>query len=118
MKFGVSFWKSIWLAAAVFNFIIGASIVFAREWTYDLAYGPSGDIASQMALRLMTRNHGLVFLGILAKLFDVIALTSRYSVGVASGLALIPAAIDGVFAILFIIFLMWVRSQSSLLDKS
>jgi hypothetical protein len=120
----------VWLAATAFNFLIGASIVLATEWSFDLAYGPSGDTDNAMAQTLwrdfgifvlligvgyyivardVTRNHGLALLGIFAKLFDVVALTTRFFLGLAAPIVLVPAAIDGVFALMFVVFLVWAR---------
>jgi hypothetical protein len=45
------------------------------------------------------------WLGILAKLFDVVAISLRWTGGIARPLALMLAAIDGAFVVLFILFL-------------
>ena len=131
MKFGSNFWQKIWMAAALFNFIMGVPIALAPAWTFAVAYGPSGVSADPMALRLwrdfgllviligvgyyivsrdITKNRGLVYLGIVAKLFDVVVLTYRFEAGLANPIVLIPAAIDGIFVILFILFLVQTRS--------
>lgn len=116
-----TFWSRFFLVAALFNYVIGLPILFARRWTYNLTYAP--DVTRDvMALRLwmdfgfsvvligigyhlvsrdVTQNRGIVLLGILAKLFDVINLSTLYAWGVARPLALVPAVIDGSFALGF-----------------
>ncbi|WP_455210142.1 hypothetical protein [Kaarinaea lacus] len=120
-------WKTMWIAAALFNLIIALPLIFATNWTYTLAYAIPQHEADLMALRLwrdfgifvlligvgyfivsmdITINSGLAFLGIFAKLFDVVTLTYRYTIGIAEFIVLIPAIIDGIFMLLFILFLM------------
>jgi hypothetical protein len=112
--------------AALFNFAFGFPIMFATAWCYRIAFRtplPEGDV---MALRfwsdfgfavtligvgyyLVSRNvaanHGLVWLGVFAKLFDVTILTYRWAVGLAKPIVLVPAVVDGAFVILFLVFL-------------
>jgi hypothetical protein len=121
-------WSLMFLAAAVFNFAMGGPIFFASSWSYQLAYEASptestlrfwGDFGFSVLLigvgylmvsRDLIRNRGIVWLGIFAKLFDVVALSWRASHGVARPIVLFPAAIDGIFVILFVLFL---RSTTS-----
>jgi hypothetical protein len=114
-------------AAAAFNFAMGGPIFLASEWTYRVAYvaEPSPD-----AIRFwgdfgyavlvigagygvvaadVTRNHGIVWLGVIAKLFDVIALSTRCFNGAAHTLVLLPALIDALFIIAFLAFLLSIR---------
>ena len=88
-------WSWMFAAAAAFNFCMGGPIFFLPEWSYHLAY--AGD-ASASTLRFwgdfgfavlliglgyaivawdVTRNRGLVWLGVFAKLFDVVVLSAR-----------------------------------------
>jgi hypothetical protein len=126
MKNEKGFWKATWWAATLFNFAIGLPITAFNAKTFAWAYGPSGPSADPMALRLwrdfgilvmligigygivasdVTKNRGIVYLGIGAKLFDVITLTGRNLAGLAAPIVLLPAAIDGLFVLLFIAFL-------------
>ncbi|MCI0508372.1 MAG: hypothetical protein L0Z73_20050 [Gammaproteobacteria bacterium] len=126
MNIGNHWWKKMWIAAAAFNFMIAVPLIFATAWTYDLAYGIARHSADAMALRLwrdfgifvlligagyylvaldISKNRGLALLGVFAKLFDVVTLSYRYSIGIAESVVLIPAAIDGAFMLLFIVFL-------------
>jgi len=116
-------WSLTFLAAAGFNFLMGGPIFFAPHWSYRLAYigEPAestlrfwGDFGFAVLLigvgywivaRDVTRNRGIVWLGILAKAFDVVALSWRWSRGEAHPIVLLPAAVDGAFAVLFILFL-------------
>lgn len=114
--------------AALFNFAMGLPIFFARQWSYSLAYFPSDSL---MAMRFWgdfgfsvlligfgyflisldpPNNLNIVWLGVFAKLFDVVTLTYRFAIGIAKPLVLLPAIIDGAFAILFVLYL--VRAQA------
>lgn len=118
-----NFWKGMFFVAALFNFAMGLPIFLARQWSYHLAYIPAD---SFMALRFWgdfgfsvlligfgyflisldpPNNLNIVWLGVFAKLFDVVTLTYRFAIGIAQPLVLFPAAIDGAFAILFILYL-------------
>lgn len=124
----------MWIAAAIFNFTIAVPLIFATGWTYELAYGISQPNIDAMAVRLwrdfgifvlligvgyyivamdINKNRGLVILGVFAKLFDVITLTYRYLIGIAQSIVLVPAAIDGIFMLLFILFLLKVSRPST-----
>ena len=124
-------WSKIFLAAALFNYAMGLPIYFATEWTYELVYTEAVSRAP-MALSLwadfglmvlligfgyqiisydVTQNRGIVLLGIFAKLFDVITLGYRYLIDLANFIVLIPAFIDGIFVVLFVIF--WVKSKQA-----
>jgi hypothetical protein len=116
-------WSLMFVAAAGFNFLMGGPIFLASQWSYRLAYsGESsestlrfwGDFGFAVLLigvgywivsRDITKNRGIVWLGIFAKLFDVVALSSRWAGEVARPIVLLPAAVDGAFVILFVWFL-------------
>ena len=118
-------WKRMFLSAALFNYAIGLPIVLAPAWSYEVAWLPAAPdgsmvlsfwwdfgfvvaligIGYHIVARDISRNHGIVWLGIISKTFDVVSLTYRYIIGLASPLVLIPGAIDGVFVILFFLFL-------------
>jgi hypothetical protein len=119
-------WKRFFVAAALFNFAIGFPIFFFRGWAFELAFvaeratagfGPLlwGDFGYCVALigvgYLMVAfdlaNRAMVWLGILAKAFDVIVLTSRWAEGIARPVVLLPAAIDFLFILGFVAFLVW-----------
>ena len=123
MKFERKHWALLFLAAGLFNFCMGGPIFFAPGWSYQLAYIGEADPA---ALRFWSdfgfavlligvgyfivavnvdKNGGIVWLGIFAKLFDVIVLTVRWSDGLAHAIVLFPAAIDGAFVLAFVLFL-------------
>lgn len=116
----------MFLSAAVFNYAVGLPIMIAPAWSYGLAWIPPVDSGGSMVLsfwwdfgflvaligigyhivaRDVNRNHGLVWLGIISKGFDVGSLTYRFIIGLAHPLVLIPVAIDGIFIILFALFL-------------
>ncbi len=113
----------MFLAAAGFNFLMGGPIFLASNWSYRLAYvgeppestlrfwGDFGfavlliGVGYWMVSRDITKNRGIVWLGIFAKLFDVVALSWRWADGIARPIVLLPAAVDGAFVILFILFL-------------
>lgn len=118
------YWSRIFLIAALFNYAIGVPILLFRQWSYDHSYVMAVG-RDPMAMRLwadfgfaviligfgyqiisrdVSKNRGIVVLGIIAKLFDVINLTVLYFLGIARPLVLIPAFSDAVFAALFIIF--------------
>jgi len=116
-------WSLMFVCAAGFNFAMGGPIFFFPAWSYRVAYiGEAsagilrfwGDFGFAVLLigvgywivsREVTKNRGLVWLGIIAKLFDVVALSVRWAVGIAHTIALVPAAVDGAFVVLFILFL-------------
>jgi hypothetical protein len=116
-------WSVMFAAAAIFNFVMGGPIFLAARWSYELAYpGESNPstlrfwsdfgfavlligIGYLMVAYDVGKNRGIVWLGIFAKLFDVVVLTWRASDGTARPIVLLPAAIDGIFVILFLIFL-------------
>ena len=116
-------WSLMFLAAAAFNLLMGGPIFLAPGWSYRVAYlgqPPEstlrfwGDFGFAVLLigvgygilsRDITRNRGIVWLGIFAKMFDVVALSWRWMDGIARPIALVPAAIDGAFMVLFILFL-------------
>jgi hypothetical protein len=62
--------------------------------------------------RDVTKNCGIVWLGIFAKMFDVVVLSWRWAEGVACPIVLLPAALDGAFVVLFILFLRTSISKS------
>jgi hypothetical protein len=117
-------WDLVFYAAALFNYAIGFPILLFRRWSYDVSY-VSEVTRDPMALRLwadfgfavvligfgyqlvardVSKNRGIVLLGIIAKLFDVFNLTTLYLWGLAKPLVLIPALIDAAFVVLFVVF--------------
>ncbi|HBO76392.1 MAG TPA: hypothetical protein DIW47_00905 [Bacteroidetes bacterium] len=119
------FWSRIFLAAALFNFAIGIPIFFFPVWSYGLAYHTENpEVASTyrfwsdfgftvIAIGIgyflvsldVTKNRGIVWLGIIGKLFDVLVLSYRYIIGIACLTVLFPAIVDGIFVVLFLLFL-------------
>ncbi len=98
----------------------------ARQWAFHLAFSPAitrdpgiapdlwADFGYCVALiglgylfiaRDVRRNRALVWLGILAKAFDVVVLTWREIIGMTEPIVLIPAGIDAIFIGFFIRFL-------------
>jgi hypothetical protein len=85
-------WSRFFLVAALFNYAIGVPICLFRRWSYDLSFveGVGRDpmamrlwadfgfaviligIGYQIVSRNIRQNRGIVLLGIIAKLFDVI----------------------------------------------
>ena len=117
-------WSQFFLVAALFNYAIGFPIFLFRRWSYDLSFVEAVG-RDPMALRLwadfgfaviliglgyqiisrnIRKNRGIVLLGIIAKLFDVINLTLLFVWGFARPIVLIPALIDGIFGALFVVF--------------
>lgn len=124
-------WSLMFMAAALFNFVFGLPLMLAPGWCYRIAFiPPLGEDA--MGLRFwsdfgfavvligvgyyivsrdLARNHGLVWLGIAAKGYDVAVLVHRFAIGLAKPLVLAPALVDGGFALLFILFLRRYRAR-------
>ncbi|HEY3755857.1 MAG TPA: hypothetical protein VGL42_06885 [Opitutaceae bacterium] len=113
---------------------MGGPIFFFRDWSYGLAYGAGPEAATRfwgdfgyavlligvgylMIARDPRRNRDIVWLGILAKAFDVVALTWRWHEGIARPTVLIPAAIDGAFGIGFVVFLRALASEAGLTGR-
>jgi hypothetical protein len=110
-------------AATAFNFVIGFPIWLAPKRTFRISFREAvtagaarhwSDFGFAVVLvglgyafvaRDVTRNRGIVWLGVFAKLFDVIVLSSRAAAGIARPLVLLPAGADGIFTILFVLFL-------------
>jgi len=125
------FWRLFFFAAAAFNFCIGGPICFNPGWSHEIAYTGNADAATLrfwgdfgFAVLLIgigygivgldvNRNRGMVWLGVLAKLFDVVTLSSRWYEGLAHTIELIPAVIDGVFAVFFVVFLLRWRAPAA-----
>jgi len=126
-------WSYMFLGAALFNYAIGFPLVLARHWTFDLSYVVTVG-RDPMALLLwadfgflviligfgyhiisrdVTRNRGIVILGIIAKLFDVVNFTTQFLLGLAKPIVLIPASIDGLFVLAFLMFLFKVPSPKT-----
>jgi hypothetical protein len=120
----------MFVAAALFNFVFGGPILLTPAWSYSIAYLPPLD-SQGMALRFwgdfgfavvligvgyylvsrdLARNRGVVWLGVFAKLFDVVVLSYRFALGLAHPIVLVPAAVDGLFMLLFILFLYQTRA--------
>jgi hypothetical protein len=131
LPYSARFWSRLFLVAALFNYAIGIPIFFARRWSYDISYVDS-ITRDPMALRLwadfgfavlligygyqilardVSQNRGIVVLGIIAKLFDVINLTTLFARGIARPIVLVPAAIDASFVVAFVIFYVVSRRQ-------
>jgi hypothetical protein len=125
-------WTLLFVATGIFNFCMGGPIFFAPGWSCQLAYYI--DPADAATLRFwgdfgfavlligvgyifvaldIDKNIGIVWLGIFAKLFDVIVLSVRWSEGLAHAIVLFPAAIDDSFVLAFVLFLWRARSASS-----
>jgi len=125
-------WQILFVAAALFNYAIGFPILLARQWSFELSFLPSAG-RDPMAIRLwadfgfavvligfgyqlvsrnVTKNRGIVLLGIIAKLFDVFNLTFLYLRGLAAPIVLLPALIDGIFVCLFVVF--WIAIERTL----
>lgn len=122
-------WSRFFLIAALFNYAIGFPILFFRHWAYNVSFlaavgrDPMAirlwadfgfaviliGLGYQIIARDVNKNRGIVLLGIIAKLFDVVNLTLLFVWGFARPLVLIPALIDGIFAIFFVIF--WFSSK-------
>jgi hypothetical protein len=119
-------WSAMFVTAAAFNFAIGFPLMLARDWAFALAFAPAitavpgyapnlwADFGFAVALIGLgylwvafdvSRNRAMVWLGILAKAFDVVVLTWRTIAGDMRPFVLLPAAIDAVFIALFILFL-------------
>ena len=117
-------WTVFFFLAAAFNFCMGGPIFFASAWSYSVAYlGPPdpgairfwGDFGYAVLLVGLgyaiigldiDKNRGIVWLGIVAKLFDMIVLPLRWSEGLAHPIVIAPAAIDGAFCLGFVWFLL------------
>src|SRR5258706_15970769 len=102
-------WSLMFYAAAAFNFAMGVPTIVFPEWSYAIAYKGHttpellrffSDFGVCVVLigvgyaivgRDPTRNRGIVVLGILAKLFDVFTLTTRWRTGLANTFVLFPA---------------------------
>lgn len=133
MTKSLKLWAAMFVAAALFNFAIGIPLMLARQWAFALAF-TSGDAANAgiapdlwadfgycvaligagylIIARDVTRNRGIVWLGIFAKLFDVVVLSWRTVIGMTRPIVLLPASIDTVFVALFVWFLIAVpRSE-------
>ena len=116
-------WTVFFFLAAAFNFCMGGPIFFASAWSYSVAYilppdeptlrfwGDFGYAVMLIGLGYailglnVDRNRGIVWLGIVAKLFDMIALPVRWWEGLAHPIVLAPAGIDGLFCLGFVWFL-------------
>ena len=116
-------WTVFLYHAALFNVSMGGPILFASAWSYSVAYilppDPAtlrfwGDFGYAVLLiglgdailgLNVDRNRGIVWLGIVAKLFDMIALPVRWWEGLAHPIVLAPAGIDGLFCLGFVWFL-------------
>ncbi|HEX5415005.1 MAG TPA: hypothetical protein VFZ25_05010, partial [Chloroflexota bacterium] len=135
---GSKFWPRMFVFAALFNFVFGGPIWLAPAWSYAIAYlvplprEPSlvlsfwSDFGFAVVLigvgyylvgRDVTQNRALVWLGIFAKLFDVLVLSFRFASGIARPLVLFPAAVDGGFVLLFVLFLYYHRASERLSDR-
>lgn len=117
-------WSRLFLVAALFNYAIGLPILLAAHWSYNLCYLPTIG-RDPMAIRLwadfgfavlligfgyqlvsrdVSKNRGIVLLGIIAKLFDVVNLAMLFLLGIARPIVLLPALSDAIFVVLFLVF--------------
>jgi hypothetical protein len=133
MTKSLGFWTGMFVAAALFNFAIGIPLMLARQWAFELAF-TSGSAANAgvapdlwadfgycvtligvgylIVARDVASNRGLVWLGIFAKLFDVVVLTWRFFLGMTRPIVLLPASIDALFVVLFVCFLIAVPGSN------
>ncbi len=58
----------------------------------------------QLVSRDVSKNRGIVLLGIIAKLFDVVNLAMLFLLGIARPIVLLPALSDAIFVVLFLVF--------------
>ena len=100
--------KTMRLAAA-FTFSMGGPIFFASAWSFWSDFGYAVLLIGLGYAILgwnVDRNRGIVWLGIVAKLFDMIAPPLRWWEGLAHPIVIAPAAIDGLFCLGFVWFLL------------
>lgn len=116
--------RASWLfgLGAAWNIAIGLSIIFAPAISLNLLYGHESSADDPLLFMLdrdfgvcvllfgigyaivawdPSRNHGLVWLGIIGKFAVVATLLQRWLLGVATAWVLPTAAGDFVFALLF-----------------
>jgi len=119
-------WQRIFRVAAWWNVLVGAGGLIAPRWGIELFYGAnavSDDLIARLAwgdfsvcvllfgvgyfivARDVRKNHGLVVLGVLGKAGVLVSFPLRFFAGEATGWILIPAAVDGTMAMLFVVFL-------------
>ncbi|MBK8097259.1 MAG: hypothetical protein IPK26_09135 [Planctomycetes bacterium] len=116
-------WSAMFWAAVGFNGVIGLPVWFAPDWTFALCFHEAptpgavrhwGDfgfgvvligVGYAMVAADVARNRGIVWLGVFAKVFDVVVLSARTGSGAMKPLVLIPGAIDAAFVLLFVWFL-------------
>lgn len=125
-------WSRIFVVAALFNFSIGVPLMLARHWAFNLAFVPQFTDAPGIGPDLWAdfgycvaligvgylivafdppRNRPIVWLGILAKAFDVVVLSWRTAIGVTNPIVLVPAGIDALFILVFAWFLISTQSH-------
>ena len=127
---GARAWRMLFVAAALFNFIMGVPIMLLTSWAFGLAFN-GADTAGLIASKLWgdfgfcvvligvgylmvafdLRNRAIVWLGIGAKGFDVIVLSSRWLTGITKPVVLLPAVIDALFIVGFVLFLLQRRDK-------
>ena len=121
-------WIWFFACAAAFNFLTGGAVFFTPKWSYSIAYmGVPDDstlrfwadfgfavlligIGYALVAIDIDRGRGIVLLGVIAKLFDVIVLSVRWLGDIAHAIVLLPATIDGLFCAGFIAFLIRYRA--------
>jgi len=126
-------WSRFFLVAALFNYAMGFPILVFRHWSYDVTYVAAVGrdpmairiwanfgfaviligLGYQLIARDVRKNRGIVLLGIIAKLFDVINLSALFVWGFARPLVLLPALMDGIFAAMFVVFWFSTREGST-----
>ena len=119
-------WQALFRVTGWWNVLVGAGGLVAPRWGIELFYGAdavTNDLIANLAwgdfsvcvllfgvgyfivARDILQNHGIVVLGILGKAGVLVAFPLRFIEGQATPWILIPAAVDGTLALLFIIFL-------------
>ncbi len=94
-------WSRFFLGAALFNYAIGVPMFFFKAWSYNVAFLPVVGrdpmairmwanfgfavlligLGYQIISRDINKNRGIVLVGILAKLFDVVKLVAIVHLG-------------------------------------
>ncbi|WP_340114848.1 hypothetical protein [Maribellus mangrovi] len=119
------FWSRIFRSAAIFNFAMGLPIFLFPLWSNQVAYLTQNiDVANTYRFWRdfgftvvvigigyyivsldITKNRGIVWLGIIGKLYDVSILSYRFIIGIAGAFVLVPVIVDAIYVLLFILFL-------------
>ncbi len=118
--------RLLFLAAGWWNVLVGAAGLVGPRATAQLLYGDGmwtderllwfawSDFSACVLLfgvgyfivaGDVRKNHGIVLLGVLGKAGVVVSFPLRYLAGAATVWLLVPAVVDGLLAILFLLFL-------------